>query len=234
MRLRPLDSSRQKSCLFRTSPHGFCSKCIIRTFFGFSTFAKINVTVPCLLVRISSDCFTSSSQKTLCQHQTHHLLNTSSARSHMTGPYVQTISQTYAQSRSPPLSSHHAFVLGHRITSRRNGGRRDLYLGLGTGEPYSFNSETHRKRCARRQRHRPTAVLAANPGSEAKPGSKGSVEHSEQRSGFQPPPPVEDDGHVVDMSSLQDLVDSGEGKHATRALTTHTWRCNAAAERLPC
>lgn len=38
----------------------------------------------------------------------------------------------------------------------------------------------------------------------------GQSQHSEQRAGFQPPSPLANDGHVVDLSSLQDLFDSGE------------------------
>lgn len=38
----------------------------------------------------------------------------------------------------------------------------------------------------------------------------GQSQHSEQRAGFQPPSPLANDGHVVDLSSLQDLFDSGK------------------------
>lgn len=53
------------------------------------------------------------------------------------------------------------------------------------------------------------AAVEQLPASDGDDGRNEGV-HSEQKIGFQPPPPLEDDGHRVDMSSLQDLVDSGE------------------------
>ncbi|CAN0214817.1 unnamed protein product [Discosporangium mesarthrocarpum] len=45
--------------------------------------------------------------------------------------------------------------------------------------------------------------------------SLGAV-HSEQKVGFIPPPPMEDDGHEVDLSLLHDLLDSGTLRIAHR------------------
>ena len=41
-------------------------------------------------------------------------------------------------------------------------------------------------------------------------------EHSEQKAGFKPPLPLEDDGFQVDMTELQDLVESGEASALKR------------------
>lgn len=51
------------------------------------------------------------------------------------------------------------------------------------------------------------SYLHANPASG---DLTGETQHSEQRSGFRPPLPLEDDGHIVDMSLLRYLLDSGE------------------------
>lgn len=45
------------------------------------------------------------------------------------------------------------------------------------------------------------------------------TQHSEQRDGFLPPPPLKDDGHVVDLRSVQDLLDSGATDSSERVRT---------------
>lgn len=60
---------------------------------------------------------------------------------------------------------------------------------------------------------RPVFYLAAAAAEQnANDGGDGRNQglHSEQKAGFQPPSPLDDDGHRVDLSSLQDLLDSGE------------------------
>ncbi|CAM9526905.1 unnamed protein product [Ectocarpus sp. 6 AP-2014] len=47
-------------------------------------------------------------------------------------------------------------------------------------------------------------------------GGGGEGVHSEQKTGYQPPSPLEDDGHVVDLSLLQDLLESGTLQVARR------------------
>lgn len=59
-----------------------------------------------------------------------------------------------------------------------------------------------------RYRSRPLAERAAD--SDGK-GARSEGQHSEQRAGFRPPAPLEDDGFRVNIADLQDLVDSGEG-----------------------
>lgn len=49
--------------------------------------------------------------------------------------------------------------------------------------------------------------LHANP---ATGDLTGETQHSEQRPGYRPPLPLEDDGHIVDLSLLRYLLDSGE------------------------
>lgn len=41
-------------------------------------------------------------------------------------------------------------------------------------------------------------------------GDRSEGKHSEQKDGFRPPAPLEDDGFAVNVAELQDLVDSGE------------------------
>ncbi|CAM9223257.1 unnamed protein product [Ascophyllum nodosum] len=60
------------------------------------------------------------------------------------------------------------------------------------------------------------AAAASSNDSPARGDLTSEKRHSEQRSGFQPPLPLEDDGHVVDMSSLHNLVESGALQVAKR------------------
>ncbi len=41
-------------------------------------------------------------------------------------------------------------------------------------------------------------------------GERSEGRHSEQKDGFRPPSPLEDDGFAVNIAELQDLVESGE------------------------
>ncbi|CAN0089574.1 unnamed protein product [Scytosiphon promiscuus] len=72
----------------------------------------------------------------------------------------------------------------------------------------------HRKHARSRTGAAATAATAAER--EQSPGNGVGSEHSEQKTGFQPPPPLDDDGWVVDMASLEDLVDSGALQVAKR------------------
>lgn len=101
-----------------------------------------------------------------------------------------------------PLSSALALVASPRITRR-----------------YRWVNHHDGQQCVRKHRQSIRAVgprrpvfqiLAAAEQVEQPPASEGSGgTYSEQKAGFQPPSPLEDDGHRVDISSLQDLVDSG-------------------------
>ena len=57
---------------------------------------------------------------------------------------------------------------------------------------------------------RSTNRRTSSSGSSSDDSAGGEAQHSEQRLGFRPPAPLEEDGHVVDLLSLEDLFDSGE------------------------
>lgn len=95
----------------------------------------------------------------------------------------------------------------------------------------------HRQSVRRVGSRRPGVLLAASAAIEQTPendggGSDGGGNqgvHSEQKAGFQPPSPLEDDGHRVDMSSLQDLVDSGESISTSTAVSI-SYECECECE----
>lgn len=58
-------------------------------------------------------------------------------------------------------------------------------------------------------------------------GGGGEGVHSEQKTGYQPPSPLEDDGYVVDLALLQDLFDSGERGTRVGNLTRRESACIA-------
>ena len=73
--------------------------------------------------------------------------------------------------------------------------------------------------CDHRRTRNRNATLLLSSSSKSSSGSSGSgsgsssggeAQHSEQRPGFRPPAPQGEDGHVVDLLSLEDLFDSGE------------------------
>jgi len=57
-------------------------------------------------------------------------------------------------------------------------------------------------------RYRRSLVGRAAAGDGA--GDRSEGKHPEQKAGFRPPAPLEDDGFTVNIAELQDLVDSGE------------------------
>lgn len=69
---------------------------------------------------------------------------------------------------------------------------------------------------------RGTSRSTSNGGSRSDNSTVGEAQHSEQRPGFRPPAPLEEDGHVVDLLSLVDLFDSGEHAGTTVYLYIRT------------
>ena len=71
--------------------------------------------------------------------------------------------------------------------------------------------------CSRKRNASSMMVLSSSNSSSSSSSNNSSdnglgaeTQHSEQRTGFRPPAPLEEDGHAVDLLSLQDLLDSGE------------------------
>ncbi|CBJ30977.1 conserved unknown protein [Ectocarpus siliculosus] len=85
----------------------------------------------------------------------------------------------------------------------------------------TWRGRSHRRLSFDRQhggRRRGIAAVAAAVEQQPAGGGGGGGEgvHSEQKTGYQPPSPLEDDGHVVDLSLLQDLLESGTLQVARR------------------
>lgn len=104
------------------------------------------------------------------------------------------------------LNTSSAFVFAAKST----------FLAPHDNTPYSCNIGTavggHRRSYACcgleiRKRASGIVVCADNTGHDK---LQDQERHSEQRNGFQPPPPLEDDGYIVDLDSIQDLFDSGD------------------------
>lgn len=70
--------------------------------------------------------------------------------------------------------------------------------------------ETYRMPCAFVAAPQPRVLGCRSNGRGSRTAMLGQSQHSEQRAGFQPPSPLANDGHVVELSSVQDLFDSGE------------------------
>lgn len=81
--------------------------------------------------------------------------------------------------------------------------------------PSAFVAPWRNRLCLKpRQHHAVSGVIRGARGltaSRSGAGGEGEGEkHPEQKTGFRPPLPLEDDGFQVDMTALQDLVDAGE------------------------
>ncbi|CAM9703349.1 unnamed protein product [Ectocarpus sp. 4 AP-2014] len=95
-----------------------------------------------------------------------------------------------------------AFVASPRITWRRRG----------HGHLSFARQHVHDSR--RRGIEAVAAAVEQQPAGGGGGGGEGV--HSEQKNGYQPPSPLKDDGHVVELSLLQDLLDSGTLQVARR------------------
>lgn len=71
-----------------------------------------------------------------------------------------------------------------------------------------------------RQHDTSRAFPHKRPTKASKPGGGEGEQHPEQKTGFKPPLPFEDDGFQVDMTVLQDLVDSGEKEKYSNSSST--------------
>lgn len=88
--------------------------------------------------------------------------------------------------------------------------------------PYNRQQHCCRRRTSRRSTCLFGGAAATLTNDGLASGGDGQPQHPEQRAGFRPPSPLVDDGHVVDLSSLQDLLDSGECPHQLLYTHTHT------------